>query len=121
MSKYREWNFKLGAKRTSVYQQSKREFQSEIQAAKPCQCKSSLHISHDHGLSARQLAENLESQDGRQYPGSHLVVEGTQNTGEDDVWECAIDQLEEHEEVNSSSEQFSAGNFKSKNLLSEHN
>jgi hypothetical protein len=50
-----------------------------------------------------------------------LVVEGTQNTGEDDVWECAIDQLEEHEEVNSSSEQFSAGNFKSKNLLSEHN
>lgn len=87
----------------------------------PCQYRSSLHISCDHGLSARQLAENLESQDGRQYPGSHLVVEGTQNTGEDDVWECAIDQLEEHEEVNSSSERFSAGNFKSKNLLSEHN
>ncbi len=34
MSKYREWNFKLSAKRTSVNQQSKREFQSEIQAAK---------------------------------------------------------------------------------------
>ncbi|CAK9198793.1 unnamed protein product [Sphagnum troendelagicum] len=43
------------------------------------------------------------------------------NTGQDDVWECATDQLEEHEEVSSSSERLSAGNFVSRNLLSEHN
>jgi hypothetical protein len=87
-----------------------------------CQCQSSLHGSPDHDImGATQLAENLEPQDVRQYPGSHLVMERTQNTGQEDVWECTMDQLEEHEEVEGGCEQMSAGAFMSRNLVSERN
>lgn len=86
------------------------------------QCQSSLHGSPDHDImGATQLAENLEPQDVRQYPGSHLVMERTQNTGQEDVWECTMDQLEEHEEVEGGCEQMSAGAFMSRNLVSERN
>lgn len=116
MSKYREWNFNLSAKRTSVYQQSKREFQSEIQAAK---------IYHD---SANPVCIYLMTM--AWVPGNlqkiwnHKMVDNIQgatwlwrehkNTGQDDVWECAMYHLEEHEEVNSSSERLSAGNLSPK-------
>jgi hypothetical protein len=48
-------------------------------------------------------------------------MERTQNTGQEDVWECTMDQLEEHEEVEDGCEQMSAGAFMSRNLVSERN
>ncbi len=91
---------------------------------KLCQCQSSLHGSPpDHNMTARQLAESLEPQDCRQYPqGNHMGSERTQNnTGQDDIWESAMDQLEEHEEIEGGFEQILAGTFMSRNLVSERN
>ncbi|KAH8956842.1 hypothetical protein BDL97_07G063000 [Sphagnum fallax] len=91
---------------------------------KLCQYQSSLHGSPpDHNMTARQLAESLEPQDCRQYPqGNHMGSERTQNnTGQDDIWESAMDQLEEHEEIEGGFEQILAGTFMSRNLVSERN
>jgi hypothetical protein len=43
------------------------------------------------------------------------------NTGQDDIWESAMDQLEEHEEIEGGFEQILAGTFMSRNLVSERN